>query len=68
MDLNKTDLYQNLVKYSPDILQKTKKVLDIINTDKTCFIKINVELSPQVKDPFSWKKQIPITALNSDRV
>ena len=53
MDLNETDLYQNLVKYSPDILQKTTKVLDIINTDKTCFIKIKVELSPQVKDPFS---------------
>ena len=36
----------NLVKYSPDILKKKTKVLDIINTNKTCFIKINVESSP----------------------
>ena len=43
------DPYPNLIKYSPDVLKKKKKVLDIINTDKICFIKINVESS----DPFS---------------
>ena len=59
-DLKKTDPFPNLVKYSPGILKKKTKVLDIIifNTDKTCFIKINVESSPREigifdKDPFS---------------
>ena len=42
------DPYQNLVKYSSDVLKKKTKVLDIINTDKSCFIKINVESSPHV--------------------
>ena len=46
-DLKKTDPYPNLVRYSTDVLKKETKVLDIINTDKTCFIKINVETSPQ---------------------
>ena len=46
-DLKKTDPYPNLVKYSPYLLKKKTKVLDIINTDKTCFIKINIEPSPQ---------------------
>ena len=36
-----------LVKYSPDILKKKTKVLDIFNADKKCFIKINKESSPQ---------------------
>ena len=42
-------------------------ILDIINTDKTCFIKINVESSPQeiwLKIRFLEKKRIPITANN----
>ena len=47
MDLKKTDPYPNLVKYSPDILKKKIKVLDIINTNKTCFIRIYVKSSPQ---------------------
>ena len=38
MDLIKTDPYPNLVKYSLDVLKKKTKVLDIINTGKTCFI------------------------------
>ena len=42
MDLKKPDPYLNLVKYSPDILKKKIKVLDIINTNKTCFLKIYV--------------------------
>jgi hypothetical protein len=42
-----TDPYPNLVKYAHDVLKKNKKVLDIINTNKTCFIKINVKSSPQ---------------------
>jgi hypothetical protein len=46
-DLKKTDPYPNLVKYSPDVLEKKTKVLDFINTDKTCFIKINIESSPR---------------------
>ena len=46
-DLKKTDPYPNLVKYSPDVLKKKTKVLDIISTDKKCFIRINVESSPQ---------------------
>ena len=41
------DPYPNIVKYSPDVLKKKTKVLDIINTNKTCFIKINVESSPR---------------------
>jgi hypothetical protein len=43
LTLKKTDPYPILVKYSPDVLKKKTKVLDIINTDKTCFIKIHVE-------------------------
>ena len=35
-----------LVKYSFDILKKKTKVLDIFNTDKKCFMKINIESSP----------------------
>ena len=42
-----TDTYPTLVKYSPDILKKKTKVLDIINMDKKCFIKKDVESSPQ---------------------
>ena len=45
MDLKKTDPYPFIVKYSPDVLKKKTKVLDIINTDN--FLKINVESSPQ---------------------
>ena len=43
----KTDPYPILVKYSPDVLKKKTKVLNIINKDKTRFIKNNVESSPQ---------------------
>ena len=46
-DLKRTDPYPNLVKYSPDVLKKEIKVLDIIKTDKTCFIKTNEESSPR---------------------
>ena len=57
--LKKMDPYPNLVHYSPGVLKKKTKVLDI-NTEKTCIIKVNVESSPQeiwiYKDPFSWKK------------
>jgi hypothetical protein len=35
-----------LVQYSLDIFKKKTKVLDILNTNKICFIKINIELSP----------------------
>ena len=60
-DLKKTDPYPNLVKYSPDVLKKKTKVLDIINTNKTCFIKISVEsryglgsVFLKKKDPHHW--------------
>ena len=57
----KTDQFPQLVKYSTDVLKKTK-VLDILNTDKKCFIKINVESRPQeirifflkATDPHHW--------------
>ena len=42
----KTDPYPNLVKYSPNVLKKKTKVLDINYKDKICFIKINVESRP----------------------
>ena len=42
-----TDPYSNIVKYSPDVLKKKTKVLDIFNTDKKCLININVESSPR---------------------
>ena len=42
----KTDPYPNLVKYSLNVLKKITKALDFFNTDKSCFLKINVELSP----------------------
>ena len=46
-DLKKTDPYPNLVKYSSDVIEQKTKVFGVINTDKTCFIEINVESSPQ---------------------
>ena len=33
-------------EYSPDIPKNKTKVLDIFNTDKKCFMKINIESSP----------------------
>ena len=39
-----TDPCLYLFKYSPDVLKK-EKVLYIFNTDKKCFIKMNIELS-----------------------
>ena len=33
-------------EYSPDVLKKKSKVLDIFYTDKKCFMKINIESSP----------------------
>ena len=42
----KTDPCLYLVKYSSDFLKKKTKVLDIFDTDKNCFIKINIESSP----------------------
>ena len=37
MGIRKPDPYPYLVKYSPDIIKKKAKVLDIINRDKTYF-------------------------------
>ena len=54
------DPYPNLVKYSPKVLKKKTKVLEIIYTDKTCFIQIYVESSPQEK----WIR-IRINAMNT---
>ena len=36
-----------LDKYSLDVIKKKTKVLDIFNTDKKCFIKNNIDSSPQ---------------------
>ena len=46
----KTDPCQcpNLVKDSPVVLKKKTKVLYIFDTDQKCYLKINVETSPQV--------------------
>ena len=37
--------YQYLFEYSPEALKKKKKVLDIFDMDKKCFMKINIESS-----------------------
>ena len=41
-----TDPCLYFFEYSPDVLKKKTKVLDIFNTDKKCFMKINIESSP----------------------
>ena len=35
------------IEYSPDVLKKKTRILDIFNTDKKCFIKISIESSPR---------------------
>ena len=47
----KTDHCLYFFEYSLDALKK-KKALDIFNTDKKCFLKINIETSP----PEIWKR------------
>ena len=42
----KTDPCPNLVKYSLNVLTKKTNILDNFNTDKKCFMKINIEPSP----------------------
>ena len=41
----KTDPCLYVFEYSPYILKKKTKVLDIFNTDKKCLMKINIESS-----------------------
>ena len=41
----KTDPFSYIFEYSPEFLKT--RVIDICNTDKKCFIKIIVELSPR---------------------
>ena len=41
-----TDPCLYFFEFSPDVLKKKTKVLDIFNTDKKCFIRINIESSP----------------------
>ena len=43
-------------KYTPDVLKKKTKILDIFITDKTCFIKIESSQDMD-KEPFSWEKK-----------
>ena len=43
----KTDPYLYFFEYSPDVPKKKTKVLDIVNTNKKCFLKINIESSPK---------------------
>jgi hypothetical protein len=38
--------FQGSVEYSPDAFKEKTKVLDILDTNKKCSIKINVESSP----------------------
>ena len=42
----KTDPCLCFFEYSPEFLKRKIKVLDIFNTDKKCFMKINIESSP----------------------
>ena len=55
-----TDPCPNLVKYLLDVLKEKIKVLDILNTNKKCVIKINIcrtKSSGDIdKHPFSWEK------------
>jgi hypothetical protein len=41
-----TDPCLYLFDYSPEVLRKKTKVLDFFNTDKKCFLNINIESSP----------------------
>ena len=50
----KTNPCPYLFKYSPYVLKKKTKVLDIFITDKKYFIQNNLESSSQDKDPFSY--------------
>ena len=61
----KTDPCLYFFEYSPDVLKKKTKLLDIFNTDKKCFIKNlyrNKSSIDMDKDPFSQRIRIPITA------
>ena len=61
----KTDPYVNIVTFAPDVLKNKTKDLNIPNTDKMCFLKNNVESSPQdiwIRFRFLEKKRIHITA------
>ena len=61
----KTDLCPYLYEYSSDVLNKKKtRALDIFNTDKTCFIKIIIESSPQE----IWMDKDPNFSLNSSKL
>ena len=42
----KTDPCLYFIEFSPDNLKKKTKVLDIFNTNKKSFMKINLESSP----------------------
>ena len=43
----KTDPCLYIFEYSPDVLKKKARVLDLFNMDKKCFITNNIESSPQ---------------------
>ena len=45
----KTDPCLYFFKYSPEVIEKKTKVLDIFNTRKKYFMKINIESSPPEK-------------------
>ena len=44
--MDKDPFYPYLIKYSPYIIKRKAKVLDIFNTNKKCFTRINIESSP----------------------
>ena len=60
-----TDPCLYFFEYSPDVLKKKTKVLDISNTDKKCLKKYyKIKSSGDMdKDPFSWNQQISITKI-----
>ena len=46
--VEKTDPFLYSLKYSPGVLKKKKKVLDVFNTDKKCFMKIKIKQGQKV--------------------
>ena len=45
----KTDPCLHFFEYSPDVLKKKTKVLDMFNTDKKCFMNISIKTgSPEL--------------------
>ena len=59
----KTDPCPNLIRCPPFVFKKKTKYIDIFNTDKRCFMKIDIRID---KNLFSWNKRIRILDLLSN--